>query len=211
MPLAMRAPQKNCNPVSNTLATRKMTTIALGWVACSSAALLPATSGRAVQSLHRRDAVGAAAAAAALVLSPLRASADQPKFFATPGGVKYFDLKEGSCAVFNIACSPNKGDLVKIKYKAYLSNGRMFDSSDGPGRKPLAATFGSGQLLPGWEEALAGMKEGGTRVIQVPPALAYGEKGIMIETKDGSTEYLVPPNEKLQYELTLVQVAIPPP
>lgn len=108
----------------------------------------------------------------------------------------------------------------------------MFDSSDGPGRKPLAATFGSGQLLPGWEEALAGMKEGGTRVIQVnaalrvsiddwhspplhavqvPPALAYGEKGIMIETKDGSTEYLVPPNEKLQYELTLVQVAIPPP
>lgn len=55
------------------------------------------------------------------------------------------------------------------------------------------------------------MKEGGTRVIQVPPELAYGEKGIQITNKDGTSEYLVPPNEKLQFEITLVQVAAPPP
>ena len=46
---------------------------------------------------------------------------------------------------------------------------------------------------------------------QVPAALAYGEKGVQITNKDGTTEYLVPPNEKLQFEITLLQVAVPPP
>ena len=55
------------------------------------------------------------------------------------------------------------------------------------------------------------MKMGQTRIIQVPPSMAYGEKGIQVETKDGTTEYLVPPNEKLQFEITLVQVSLPPP
>lgn len=82
----------------------------------------------------------------------------------------------------------------------------------GPGRKPIAARFGEGQLpIKGWEEALEGMQMGQTRIIQVPPSMGYGEKGLPIETKDGSTEYLVPPNERLQFELTLVQVSLPPP
>ena len=66
-------------------------------------------------------------------------------------------------------------------------------------------------MRKGWEEALETMKEGGTRVIQVPPSMAYGEKGVKIPTKEGGEEYLVPPNERLQYELTLLQVAVPPP
>jgi len=189
----------------------RTTAVLLCWATCCSAALL-SPMGRSTSSLNRRDiSSAAAAAAAALVLDPLRANAASPQFFSTPGGVKYFDLQEGSCDLFNVVCSPQKGDLVKIKYKGYLSNGRMFDSSEGPGRKPLAAQYGSGQLLPGWEEALVGMKQGGTRVIQVPPQLAYGDKGIKIEAKDGSSEYLVQPGEKLQFELTLIQVAAPPP
>ena len=89
----------------------------------------------------------------------------------------------------------------------------MYDSSEGPGRKPLAAKYKADppQLLPGWEEALDGMQMGQTRIIQVPPALAYGAKGLPIETKSGETEYLVPPNERLQFELTLIQVSLPPP
>jgi len=183
------------------------TTALFCWVTCCSAALISPVGQQ--RSLHRREAIGSAAAAAALAINPARATARE--FFSTPGGVKYFDIQEGSCDLFNVACSPQKGDLVKIKYKGYLSNGKMFDSSEGPGRKPLAAKFGSGQLLPGWEEALAGMKQGGTRVIQVPPQLAYGDKGIKIEAKDGTSEYLVQPGEKLQFELTLIQVAAPPP
>ncbi|KAL1498542.1 hypothetical protein AB1Y20_013863 [Prymnesium parvum] len=176
------------------------------------ALLLPSPPTPPPRALGRRDAILSGASLAALAAAPGGAlAATQRKFYVTDGGVKYFDLQEGECKLFNVACTPRRGDLVKIKYKAFLSNGKMFDSSEGPGRKPLAAKFGSGVLLPGWEEAMETMKEGGTRVIQVPPKLAYGEKGVRIETKDGSVEYLVPPNETLQFELTLLQVAAPPP
>eukprot|EP00322_Chrysochromulina_rotalis_P021002 CAMPEP_0115865184 /NCGR_PEP_ID=MMETSP0287-20121206/19589_1 /TAXON_ID=412157 /ORGANISM="Chrysochromulina rotalis, Strain UIO044" /LENGTH=198 /DNA_ID=CAMNT_0003319685 /DNA_START=15 /DNA_END=611 /DNA_ORIENTATION=+ len=173
-------------------------------------------------AISRRSIVGstlaAAAASAAVAASvPLAALAEdkvvpKSKVGVTPGGVKYFDKEPGSCSPFN-PCIPQQGDIVKIKYKAYLSNGKMFDSSDGPGRKPLAAKYKASppQLLPGWEEALETMEQGGTRIIQVPPEMAYGDKGVKVETKDGGSEYLVPPGEKLQFELTLVQVALPPP
>jgi len=176
----------------------------------SAALLQPAPS-------RRNFALSAASSAFAAAL-PQQAHAEEgtvvssAKVGVTPGGVKYFDKAPGSCSPFN-PCVPQAGDVVKIKYKAYLSNGKMFDSSDGPGRKPLAAKFKASppQLLPGWEEALATMEQGSTRVIQVPAALAYGDKGVQVETKEGTLEYLVPPNERLQYELTLIQVAIPPP
>jgi len=117
----------------------------------------------------------------------------------------------GDCKLFNVACQPQEGDLIKLKYKAYLPSGQMFDSSEGPGRKPISGRYKKQPILnAGVEEALATMKEGGTRIIQVPPALGY-PKGIEIESKDGGTEYLVPPNAKLQYELELVSVAAPPP
>ena len=79
------------------------------------------------------------------------------------------------------------------------------------GEWPIAAAFKKGQLLPGWEEGMDGMAMGQTRIIQVPPALAYGDKGIQIPNKNGEMEYLVPPGERLQFELTLIQVALPPP
>ena len=131
----------------------------------------------------------------------------------TPGGVRYFDKDpSNNCQPFN-PCSPQEGDFVKIKYKSFLANGQMYDSSEGPGRKPLAAKYKASppQLLPGWEEALDGMQQGQTRVIQVPPALAYGDKGLKIPGKDGEGEYLVQPGERLQFELTLVAVTLPPP
>ena len=58
----------------------------------------------------------------------------------------------------------------------------------------------------GWEEALETMREGGTRVLQVPASLAYGDKGVCFE----NGECLVQPGERLQFELTLKRVAMPP-
>ena len=49
---------------------------------------------------------------------------------------------------------------------------------------------------------------GQTRIIQVPANMAYGDKGVSVPTKDGGSEYLVQPGERLQFELTLVQVAV---
>ena len=188
-----------------------MTRSCLVCVIIGSAAALRPVAQPSVRS--RREAIATAAAAAFGVVGA--ASADtvipQTKIGVTPGGVKFFTKDStDTCSPFN-PCSPQPGDVVKLKYKSFLSNGQMYDSSEGPGRKPLAAKFGAKQLLPGWEEGIDGMKMGQTRIIQVPPSMAYGEKGIEIETKDGTTEYLVPPNEKLQFEITLVQVSLPPP
>ena len=81
----------------------------------------------------RRGVMGgavAAAAAAAAIAAPPRAFAEDKvvkvpatKIGITPGGVKYFTKEAGSCSPFN-PCVPQAGDIVKIKYKAYLSNVR---------------------------------------------------------------------------------------
>ena len=168
------------------------------------AALVPAAKPVAA----RRDVLlgVAAAAATAATSGPSAAVANTavPKSAVgvTESGVKYFDVKEGNGG------SPRPGQLVIVKYQGFLSDGRMFDSSDGPGRKPIAAKFKAkpAQLLPGWEEVLETMRVGGTRVAQVPPELAYGKKGICLE--DGSC--LVPPDERLQFELTLERIAESP-
>ena len=166
-------------------------------------------------AVNRRAALTGAAATAASAALPAVADTVVPKtkIGVTPGGVKYFTKDESSsCSPFN-PCTPQQGDIVKIKYKSFLSSGQMYDSSEGPGRKPLAAKYKASppQMIPGWEEALEDMKMGQTRIIQVPANMAYGDKGIQVEDKDGKMEYLVPPGERLQFEITLVQVALPPP
>ena len=173
--------------------------------ACASAALLgpvttpqtPAVAGSAAP-IGRRALLGGAAALA--LARPAVADTQVKKFFTTDGGVKYFDLKEGG------GYSPKDGDFVIIEYKSFNSKGQMYDSSDGPGRKPLAAKYKANQILAGWEEALETMREGGTRVLQVPASLAYGDKGVCFE----NGECLVQPGERLQFELTLKRVAMPP-
>ena len=174
-------------------------------IACASAALLgpvstpptPAVAGSAAP-IGRRALLGGAAALA--LARPALADTQVKKFFTTDGGVKYFDLKEGG------GYSPKDGDFVIIEYKSFNSKGQMYDSSNGPGRKPLAAKYKANQILAGWEEALETMREGGTRVLQVPASLAYGDKGVCLE----NGECLVQPGERLQFELTLKRVAMPP-
>merc|ERR1719440_1247242 len=120
----------------------------------------------------RRDALAAAAVAAFGATGAAVADTVIPptKIGVTPSGVKYFTkVSEDTCSPFN-PCSPQKNDIVKIKYKSFLSNGQMYDSSEGPGRKPLATTYKANPptMIKGWEEALDGMKMGQTRIIQVP-------------------------------------------
>ena len=151
---------------------------------CLSAVASLVPTGRPV-STRRNALANAAAAAAAGVLAVRPAIAEDVKVNAakvgvTPGGVKFFDkVTADTCSPFN-PCTPQAGDIVKIKYKSFLSNGQMYDSSEGPGRKPLATTYKANPptMIPGWEEALDGMKMGQTRVIQVPANMAYGDKGV---------------------------------
>jgi peptidylprolyl isomerase/FKBP-type peptidyl-prolyl cis-trans isomerase FkpA len=65
------------------------------------------------------------------------------------------------------------GDTVTVNYTGLLTNGTVFDSSDSHGA-PFTFTVGAGQVIQGWEQGLIGMKEGGTRLLAIPPSLGYG-------------------------------------
>ena len=64
------------------------------------------------------------------------------------------------------------GDTVRIHYKGTLDDGSVFDSSEG--RDPLEFAVGSGQIIPGLDVALPGMKVGDEKTVRVAADQAYG-------------------------------------
>lgn len=66
------------------------------------------------------------------------------------------------------------GDSVRVHYTGRLNDGTVFDSSEG--RDPLNFTLGSGQVIPGFDEAVTGMTVGESVTITIEPENAYGER-----------------------------------
>ncbi|WP_417688377.1 FKBP-type peptidyl-prolyl cis-trans isomerase [Roseibium sp.] len=66
------------------------------------------------------------------------------------------------------------GDTVRIHYTGTLSDGSVFDSSEG--RDPLEFTVGSGQIIPGLDNAIPGMTVGEEKTVHIPSEQAYGAK-----------------------------------
>ena len=64
------------------------------------------------------------------------------------------------------------GDPVRIHYTGTLADGSEFDSSRG--RAPLAFTVGGGQVIPGFDAAVTGMRVGERRTVTIPADAAYG-------------------------------------
>jgi peptidylprolyl isomerase len=67
---------------------------------------------------------------------------------------------------------PTQDDQVKVHYTGWTTDGKMFDSSVQRGEP---ATFGVGQVIAGWTEALKLMVVGEKRRLWIPAKLAYGE------------------------------------
>ncbi len=65
------------------------------------------------------------------------------------------------------------GDTVKVHYTGALEDGTIFDSSKE--REPLEFTIGAKQVIPGFENAIIGLEEGGTTNTKIPPEEGYGE------------------------------------
>ena len=64
------------------------------------------------------------------------------------------------------------GDRVKVHFTGYLEDGTMFGST--MGEAPFEFSIGEKNMLPGFEQAVIGMKKGDTKTITLPPEEAYG-------------------------------------
>jgi len=66
------------------------------------------------------------------------------------------------------------GDAVKVHYVGTLTDGTLFDSSQG--REPLEFVLGTGKVIPGFENALVGMSVGENKTVTIPADAAYGQR-----------------------------------
>ena len=68
-----------------------------------------------------------------------------------------------------------KGNKIKVEYEGKLSDGTVFDSSK-KHDQPLEFEAGSGKVIPGFDKAVIGMKEGEEKTIEIPVDEAYGPR-----------------------------------
>ena len=104
--------------------------------------------------------------------------------------LKVETLKAGS------GTAATSGKKVTVHYTGKLTDGRVFDSSE-TRQAPFTFILGAGQVIPGWDKGVEGMKIGERRRLSIPAGLAYGEKGA------GS---VIPPNSPLIFEVELLNV-----
>jgi peptidylprolyl isomerase len=92
------------------------------------------------------------------------------------------------------------GKTVSVHYTGWLfedgRRGKKFDTSMDRG-DAFSFQLGTGLVISGWDQGIAGMKVGGIRMLTIPPELAYGKSGA------GKT---IPPNATLLFEVELVEV-----
>ena len=113
----------------------------------------------------------------------------------TPSGLQYQDTVAGTGA------TAQKGQQVTVHYTGWLYEngvqGAKFDSSKDR-NDPFEFSLGAGMVIRGWDEGVAGMQIGGTRVLVIPPGLGYGARG---------AGGVIPPNATLKFEVELLGLA----
>ncbi len=137
-----------------------------------------------VKRLHKQDARGNLAEAKIF----LTQNAKRKGVHQTRSGLQYEILQKGS------GQQPSSKDSVLVHYQGSFMDGSIFDSSIA---REEPANFNMGMVIPGFREALSTMHVGEKWKIYVPPALAYGSKGVK-----GS----IGANELLIFEIELLDI-----
>jgi FKBP-type peptidyl-prolyl cis-trans isomerase FkpA len=116
-----------------------------------------------------------------------------------PDGLQYVELTVGTGDV------AKSGMNLTVQYTGWLSTGGPpFDSSRQAGRGAYTVQIGVGNVVPGWDEGLPGMKVGGKRKLIIPGALGYGTAG---QTDPNTGAVIIPPNATLIFDVELLSVA----
>lgn len=89
------------------------------------------------------------------------------------------------------------GQTAVVSYVGTLSNGTVFDASKNHGDGSFSFIVGAGQVIKGWDEGVLGMKVGESRILTIPPELAYGPNGV---------PPVIPANATLSFEVTLLAI-----
>lgn len=109
----------------------------------------------------------------------------------TPSCLRYSVLRPGAGEQPRSRLS-----TVRAHYTGWLTDGTQFDSSHSRG-KPF--DFRLSQVIPGWTEAMLGMRVGEKRKLVIPYKLAYGREG------NGT----IPPKATLVFDVELLDVLVP--
>ena len=110
------------------------------------------------------------------------------------GGVSVSDVTLGQGADIK------SGDLVSVHYVLALQDGTVIQNSKDFGT-PFQFVLGAGEVIPGFEQGVVGMKVGGVRTITIPPELGYG----------ANQAGPIPPNSILVFTIEIVDSqALPP-
>lgn len=113
-----------------------------------------------------------------------------PKLFKeTKSGLKYAVIEEGN------GPEADSGKIVSVHYSGFLTDGRKFDSSV-ERDEPLTLMLGMRQVIPGWEEGIALLRQGSKAQLIIPPQLGYGERDLGV----------IPPNSTLIFDVEIVEV-----
>jgi FKBP-type peptidyl-prolyl cis-trans isomerase len=138
-----------------------------------------------------RHSLQVACAAGALLCSATVLAATPAKV-TLPDGLQYIDTQVGDGE------EAKAGKTVTVHYTGWLSvagsKGKQFDSSV-VRDQPFEFHLGAHQVIKGWDEGVAGMKEGGKRTLIIPPQLGYGAEGAGDD---------IPPNSTLIFDVELL-------
>jgi FKBP-type peptidyl-prolyl cis-trans isomerase len=106
-------------------------------------------------------------------------------------GVYYMVTKPGT------GPKPKAGQTVSVLYKGSLLDGKVFDSSEKMGNKPIDFPIGVGQVIPGWDKAIPLLAKGSKATLLIPSSLAYGQRGAGAD---------IPADAPLRFDVELVDV-----
>ncbi|MCA6495988.1 MAG: FKBP-type peptidyl-prolyl cis-trans isomerase [Chitinophagaceae bacterium] len=130
------------------------------------------------------------------------------KEYAAKKSLKVQELPTGVLVAVDQAGDTLKASLgktVRIFYKGYFTDGKVFDSNMGPNapnKEPLVFQIGSGGVIPGLESGLAQFGKGGKGTILIPALQAYGIAG---------QPPMIPPYSNLLFDIEVTDVSLQAP